>query len=270
MAGLKSRGLASHLVGRAVLEAAARALAPHDILLMPLKGIWLQQLVYADPSERVITDVDVLVRERDYAAAIDVLRDAGWSIVGRNRTETALRSEAWPLPLDLHQSLFSRSSFAMPAAALFERGSLDDQAFAAEVVLPSPYDVFAHLVGHFVKSRGGRDTAANELHDLPAIAARFSLEPRATARHLEQCGLARAARYALQCVAAASDRAGFCPQTLAALRRDPVGQLCAASMLAVRSSAVLAALPGFVLEPTLPRGALAAALRAWDRGTDEP
>jgi hypothetical protein len=264
-----NRGLASHLVGRAVLEAAARVLERHSILLMPLKGIWLQQFVYADPSEREITDVDVLVQAAQYAPALSALRDAGWIMCGANEHETAFRSASWPLPLDLHRALFARGTFDMPTQGLFERGGLDVRAYGVRVVSPDPLDVFAHLVGHFVKSRGGRDSKRHQLRDFPELASRFDLEPSATARHLERCGVARASRYALQCVPAIVDASGFCRATLAALGADPVGQLCAASMLALREFSTarspFAVLPGFALERSLPRGVVGAALRAFDR-----
>ena len=272
MPGLNSRGLASHLIGRAVLEASARLLGEHAIPVMPLKGIWLQQFVYADPSERTITDVDVIVPDWLYARAVDVLGEAGWERRGGNVAETALRSPDWPLPLDLHRELFARSGYRMPSSELFARGQVDENAYGAPVVSPDPRDVFAHLVGHFVKSRGGRDSRSHEPRDLPALAARFGLEPAATARHLERCGLARASRYALQCVPDSFDPAGFCRATSAALTPDRIGDACARSMLALREYASAesgwAMLPGFVLERSLPRGVVIAALRAFDRARE--
>lgn len=272
MPGLNSRELASHLVGRAVLEASARLLAQHAIPVMPLKGIWLQQFVYADPSERLITDVDVLVPDGLYPRAVAALRDAGWEVCSANVVETALRSAHWPLPLDLHRALFARSGYRLASRELFARGQIDEQTYGVRVTLPDPRDVFAHLVGHFVKSRGGRDTDSHAPRDLPALAARCALEPRAMARHLEQCGLARASRYALQCVPENLDPDGFCRATLAALAPDAIGQLCAASMLALRERSSLrsawSALPGFVLERSVPRGVFSAAQRAFDRARE--
>jgi hypothetical protein len=264
-----NKGWAGHLVGRAVLEAGARVLGQHSISVMPLKGIWLQQFVYADPSERPITDVDVLVPDALYARALTALRDAGWAVCGSNAAETALSSPAWPLALDVHRALFVRGGFDMPTSALFERGTIDERSFGVRVVSPDPLDVFAHLVGHFVKSRGGRDSDSHQLRDFPALASRFELEPAATARHLERCGLARASRYALQCVPEVVDASGFCRATLAELGADPVGQLCARSMLALREYASagspFAVLPAFALERSLRRGVICAALRAFDR-----
>jgi hypothetical protein len=273
LSALENRGLASHLVGRAVLEAAVRVLAPRAIVVMPLKGIWLQQFVYGDPSERRITDVDVLVPEDQYRPALVALREAGWQVCSSNSTEAALRAASFPLPLDLHRSLFTRGAFRMPARALFERGQVDGEAFGVRVTLPDPLDVLAHLVGHFVKSRGGRDSELRALRDFPALLERYGFGPQIVATHLERCGMARASRYALQCVPEDLDPKGLCDAVLAALGSDPIGSVCAEAMLALRRRASAgtpaAMLPGFVLEGSLLRGLRSAALRAVDRVRSE-
>lgn len=269
---LGSRGLASHLIGRAVLGAAARVLASHSIAVMPLKGLWLQELVYAEPSERVITDVDVLVPEAQYLPAVAALREAGWKPCAANLTETSLLAPGWPLPLDLHASLFTPGAFHMPARALFERGRIDEQTFGVRVTLPNPLDVLAHLVGHFVKSRGGHDSETSKLRDFPALLEWCDVAADEVAAHLERCGMARASRYALQCVPAELDSKGKCRALLAALPRDPIGGGCAEAMLALRrrvsARSSAAVLPGFVLEPSLPRGIRSALLRVIDRVRD--
>lgn len=247
-------------------------LGPQGILMMPLKGIWLQELAYADPSERPITDVDVLVAERHYTRALSSLHAAGWTYLGSNVSEASMRAPGLPLPLDLHRRLFSRGAFRMPSSELFERGTLDRDVYGVEVMLPHALDVLAHLVGHFVKSRGGPDGEPAQLRDFGAVAAAAALEPSVAARHLERCGVARAARYALR-VAGAHDRAGFCEATLNALAPDPIGEVCARAMLQVRRRAGVAAriavLPGFVLETSLPRALETLVLRAWDRRADD-
>ena len=272
LAPFSNRGLASHLIGRAVLKAAAQLLHEHAIPVMPLKGIWLQHFVYADPSERPITDVDVLVPDSRYLQAIAVLRAAGWELRGSNVSEAALRAPGFPLPLDLHRRLFTRAAFRMPSEALFARGTADRGTYEIEVVLPDPLDVFAHLIGHFVKRRGGREQSRHELQDLPHLAARFDLDPSAAARHLERCGLARASRYALPCVPEVQASRDRCREILQELRPDPIGQVLASGMLKLRArvsaGSALAILPGFLLDRSLPRAVISGALRAIDRRHD--
>jgi Uncharacterised nucleotidyltransferase len=267
-----TRAFVTHVVGRALLRNAAELLASHSIPIMPLKGIWLQLAVYEDPAARPITDVDVLVPDHAYQRACTVLREAGWQRLGANVSESAWRSPTWPLPLDLHRRLFSRGAFRLPEHELFERGRHDCSTYDAPLVLPHPLDVFAHLVGHFVKSRGGPDSRPESLRDFGVMGGRCALAATATAAHLARSGLARAARYVLP-LAAAHDPGGFCRAVLAALPADPLGSLCARGMLLarahVRSDSPLAVLPGFVLERSLPHAARTLALRAWDRRRDQ-
>ncbi len=263
---------APHLIGRAVLEESARLLGERSIPVMPLKGIWLGAAVYAEPSQRPITDVDVLVPEPDYAIACAVLQENGFSLRGSNASEAGFISDRYPLPLDLHRRLFSRGAFCMPTEALFARGQRDRTLFGFDIIAPDPLDVFAHLVGHFVKSRGGRDSLAFRLLDFVALPERYQLDPRLTAQHLVSCGLGRACRYALQCVPPELDRDGFCRATVRALPRDWAGDLAADAMLRLRDRwserSRASGIVGFVLEPNLPAAVRTIALRMWDRRAD--
>lgn len=269
---VEARAFVTHIVGRALLHDAAQLLAARSISLLPLKGIWLQLAAYEDPAARPITDVDVLVPDHAYERACATLREAGWRRLGSNVSESSWRSPAWPLPLDLHRRLFSRGAFGLHEREVFERGRYDSKTYAMPLVLPDPADVFAHLVGHFVKSRGGPDSRLPALRDFGVIGERCGLSASAAATHLAQNGLARAARYVLP-LAAAHDRQGFCRAVLAALPSDPLGALCAGAMLRARkhigSASPLAVLPGFVLERSLPNALYTLALRAWDRRHDE-
>jgi hypothetical protein len=87
------------------------------------------------------------------------------------------------------------------------------------VLVPAPYDGFAHLVGHFAKGRHGpRDTKL--LRDFEELGRAFDLQPDLAARHLVAGGLRRAALYALQFT---PDPQSFAARTLAALPADGVG-----------------------------------------------
>lgn len=264
------RGVASHLVGLAVLSQAAELLAPHGILLMPLKGIWLQRLVYPDPALRPITDVDVLVPEARYTETLARLRDAGWSLRGSNVSETSYRAPGLPLPLDVHRRLFGRAAFRLPTEGLFARSRPDAELFGAPVALPDPLDVFAHLIGHFVKSRGFAPTPELTVRDLVLLAA-AGLPPQPCAARLDAGGLGRAARYTLPLMAAEDGR-GFGRAVLAALRPDPIGDAIAHALSIAgahrHAHSVWSAALGFALEPSLPRALFSFGLRMWDRRAD--
>jgi hypothetical protein len=263
--------LARHLIGCALLEATAAILGRAGIPVMPLKGIWLQRLVYTDPGERLISDVDVLVPDGAYEQACALIVAAGWKPRSSNLYESSYLAPGWPLPLDLHRQLFTRRSFRLPTADLFARGRQDSALFGTRVVLPDPLDGLAHVLGHFVKSRGYAGPFDHALRDVPLLAAKCGLDPSQCAAHLSECGMARAARYALPLMAA-NDPAGFGPAVLRALPADPLGSALAHAMRALRARcdarSPWSAMPGFALEPSLGDALWVFALRAWDKPAD--
>lgn len=262
------RGSSSHLVGRAVLVAAAEALAGAGIVLMPLKGIWLQQFTYADAHERSITDVDVLVNEQDYKPARARLVACGWQLRSSNVSESAYGFPGLPLPLDLHARLFTRGVFRMRTSGVFARGREDRAAFGVRVILPDPLDVLAHAIGHALKGGTAWAGEGHELIDIPRLAEAQRLDPTLAARHLERLGLDRAARFVLP-LTAANDPRGFAAALLSALRFDPVGRALARSASALRAhmhgAGRMQSAVGFALDSSLPRAGYALALRLWDK-----
>jgi hypothetical protein len=263
---LNDRALVSNLLGRALLCEAAEILRPHGIALLPLKGVWLQRFVYADPGERAISDVDVLIEPARFAHASAVLLAAGWHLDASNVSEASFVPPGHDLPLDLHRRLFTRGAFRMPATRVLARARWDAAAFGCGLLLPDPLDVLAHVIGHALKSRG-----AFELRDIPRLASACAIAPAACAARLDEYGLGRCARFVLP-LTASEDPGEFGPAVLRALRPDRVGVVMTEAMRALRARTTpdsrLAALPGFALESSLARGALALGLRAWDKRHD--
>jgi hypothetical protein len=259
----RQRAFLSAVLGRELLRAVVPPLRAAGIAVMPLKGIWLQAFVYGDARPRPITDVDLLVPEPSYDAARAVLASLGFRVQTGSRSETIFVHADHELPVDLHQRLFRPGAFRLPTAALFARATRSARAFGVELYMPDPLDAFAHLVGHHVKSRTRRDDPMRR-EDLRATAEAFELDPRTTARHLHAAGMARAARYLFAEQADAFSRA-----LLAALPEDPVGERVAAWAGALAHDGTrspwLGALPGFLLERSLPAALAAVALRALER-----
>jgi hypothetical protein len=263
---LRDRALVSSLLGRTVLCEAAEIVRPHGVRLLPLKGIWLQRFVYNDPSERAITDVDVLVDPAGFAVASAALRNAGWRLDSSNVSEASFVPPQHSLPLDLHRRLYTRGAFRMSAEQVLAHARWDVAAFGCGVLLPDPLDVLAHLIGHGLKSRGALDP-----RDIPRLAVACAIAPEACAARLDAYGLARGARFVLP-LTASEDASGFGAAVLRALPTDTLGVALARAMRALRANVApesrLAALPGFALESSLARGGLCLALRAWDKRFD--
>ena len=97
------------LVRRVVLKEVLGCLAGAGIPVMPLKGALLAYWVYDDPSERRVSDVDLLVPEKSFEAAIAKLAGQGYHAEPAIQThERTLRSRDVPMTVDLHRSLFPR------------------------------------------------------------------------------------------------------------------------------------------------------------------
>lgn len=257
---------AASVVARDLVRRLARALAAEGIDVMPLKGVLLQQHVYADPLERPISDVDLLVRERDFARATAVLAREGLDVFlhGEAGTSVTLREARSGFLVDLHQRLFSPSWFRLGTGELFARARRDEALFDAPVYVIDALDLYAHLVGHFVKGRlGARD--AHHVRDFAVVAERFALDARAVAQHLERHGLARAARYAL---GVARDAGGdaFAADVIAALRVDLLGDAIArvARVALQRPLAPVAVVPTHLLNASVARAARSLAVHAAD------
>jgi len=269
------RALLSQVVGREVLVGAVRALAPAGVTPVVLKGVWLQACVYTQQASRVVTDVDLLVPERRFEHALIALEHAGWRRRSSDVRAVSLEHAEMQLPIDLHRQLFTRGAFRLSTDAVFERSHVDHAAFDVTVRLPDPRDGLAHLIGHFVKSRMRRDDP-DRLRDFVAITRRYPLEPENCARHLYEVGMARAARYVLHHLAY-TERDDFHRELVEALPRDPLAEPIVQLARRIASdsgtSGVLGAMPGFLLDRSLPAGARALVLRALDllheRGAQE-
>ncbi|MBC7174256.1 MAG: nucleotidyltransferase family protein, partial [Polyangiaceae bacterium] len=133
LAGIVARGL----VGRC-----ARALDARGIPVMALKGAALHALIYEDPADRPLSDVDLLVRPRDHARAIVALESIGFRPVAPTTSwATSLVASDQPLSVDLHRRLFPTGLFRLRVEELFARAHLDTTTFGAPVRLPDAYDL---------------------------------------------------------------------------------------------------------------------------------
>jgi len=253
------------VVAREVLRDAARALNERGIPVMPLKGVLFQQVLYADPTERDLRDVDVLVPEDRFAEAIEVLIEHGFAPrrAGRSWIEVGLTSPRG-LPLDLHRRLFCSFRYRMPTDDLFRRASVDSEWMEAPLWILHPHDAFAHLVGKFVSDHVPSE-ARPRLLELAKLAQHFRLEAPSLARHLVECGLARAARHVLG-QGARELGEPFFDAVIRELPRDLLGQwlVSAAGLLEKRvlERSRLASLSAHLLNTSLPRGATSLGMAA--------
>jgi hypothetical protein len=243
--------LATELVGDV-----ARAIAGPGMQVMPVKGALLQHWLYEDPAERPMTDVDLLVRPDDFGSVVECLEAAGYRRTRHRSVGGIVMETPFGLALDLHSQLFDCARYRMPTADLFARSSEDHVLYGASVQIPSPLDVYAHLIGKFGSDHlDGKATA--RLDEIARMETRLDASPEAVARHLVLCGMRRASRYVLPLVYQVTADT-FAVRVHDRLPFDPVGRgiatvanlgLVGAKPLS-RSSAMIAHL----LNDSLPRG----------------
>lgn len=177
--------------GPALVKRVAEVLYRRRIPVMPVKGVLLQKLVYGEQSFRPIADVDILVPEPQFGAALAALRDTGftqerWELGG---WQVTLRDPAGPpLGVDLHRRLTRTSRSRLSVAGMFQRGKMDAQLFGAPVILPSAEDLFAHLLLHGTLHwlNLGR---LHRPQDFEAVGHELAIDVARCARHLTDQGL---------------------------------------------------------------------------------
>jgi hypothetical protein len=189
------RDFAASVIARETLREVAGLLSARGIPVMPLKGVLFQLVLYADPAQRHLTDVDVLVPEQHFAEAIHTLVQHGYrpASAGPSWIEAAFESPRG-LPLDLHRRIFCPLRYRMPTAELFARARRDEALLGVPLWLQHPLDSLAHLVGKFVSDHV-HSAAEARLLELELWVDRHAIQPLSAARHLVRCGLARAARH---------------------------------------------------------------------------
>jgi len=194
--------LRTTLVGEMALNLSNRvfeACADRGIALMPLKGAFLLARWPALRGRRDLVDIDLLVRSSDIEALTLVLHALGFEATVDSSAGSTFASDSWPLSIDVHHDLFPHGLFGMTTDGVFSRAAIDTSLFAAPVARMSDRDLFAHLIGHFVKGRGTfrQDTSLDDIRWLLKENL-YRLEDAETlGAHFRALGLQRAAAYVL-------------------------------------------------------------------------
>jgi hypothetical protein len=177
--------------GPSLVREVARTLAAHRISVMPLKGVLLQRMVFGEGVFRPISDVDILVAPGRFEEAHAVLISAGFEHVfwERGKWQATLKNPSgFPLGIDLHREVSRTPRSRLTPRGLFERGTTNESLFGVAVRVPSPDDLFAHVLLHGMLHwiRVGR---VHHPGDLAAIATRLGLNPEECAQHLARLNL---------------------------------------------------------------------------------
>jgi hypothetical protein len=234
----------------------ARKLSGPGIPVMPFKGALLQHWLYDDPSERPLSDVDLLVHPEHFARAIERLEAEGYRRAAGSGVGAIVMHTPFGLALDLHPRLFDRARYRLPTGDLFARSSEDRVLYGVSVRLPSPLDVYAHLIGKFGSDHLGASSTAH-LREIAKMVSRLDAPPEAVARHLVHCGMCRVSRYVLP-LAHRATADTFALQVYDALPPDPIGRGIAAAANFVLAEGAeryrFGSLAAHLLNDSVPRG----------------
>jgi hypothetical protein len=256
------REFAASVIARETLRDVAAVLHEARIPVMPLKGVLFQLVLYADPAERSLCDVDVLVPERHFVQAIQLLVKQGLRPFGAGPSWIEASFETpRGLPLDLHRRLFCRLRYNLPTNEVFLRATVNRSLLGVPLWIQSPLDTLAHLVGKFVSDHV-HSAAAPRLAELEKLIDHHFITAAPAVRHLERTGLSRAALHVFARGALEREHP-FYPAALAALPRDRVSEAVVhvAGQLSKRlEHGRLAFLSAHLLNSSLLRGATSLAL----------
>jgi len=124
-----------------------RRLAAADIECLFFKGLPLAAATYRVPAERPMTDVDVLVRPRDFAAALAVLERGGCAVRPPTPDGTHAAQVAWGgIPFDLHWRVSGICRLDLGERLWTEALPFDEKA--GRLVAPAPAHHLAIVLCH--------------------------------------------------------------------------------------------------------------------------
>lgn len=124
--------------------------------LILLKGAYLGLVIYGDPALRPMSDVDILVREKDYDRAQEVLLAAGYVLAARDSAadiEDLNRAAVYSLRgnvtllADLHRGLWSMDYYRIPEHIIWNN-IVQGRFNSRRVHFLSPEMNFLHLAIH--------------------------------------------------------------------------------------------------------------------------
>ncbi len=175
------------------------ACAELGVVVMPLKGTLFLASWPDLRGQRDLVDVDLLVRPADFRSVTSALRTLGFEPTIRTSVGGTFVSDAWPLSVDLHHTLFPHGLFRASTEGIFARAEPDESLFAVPIARMADEDVFAHLIGHFVKGRGTflEDKSLDDLRWMLSQGMFQLQDADRLAAHLLELGLQRSAGYAL-------------------------------------------------------------------------
>ena len=141
----------------------------HGILSIPYKGPVLAALVYGNLALREFGDLDLLVNERSYLTAQQLLMDRGYCLAKQFDYESTLVDAAGRIAVDLHKGMTARK-FSCPLEFAYLSGRLQRITVGdSEFPTLSPADTLFMLAIQITKDAGSRYFQLAKICDLAEL-----------------------------------------------------------------------------------------------------
>jgi Uncharacterised nucleotidyltransferase len=166
----------THEKARLVLRAVLEELDRNRVPVLPVKGILTARLLYADPSDRPIQDIDLRVRPEDLALVRRAGERAGWRVQDASRAYNHLSFTIDGLLVELEGHVGPRGMSSLTVAEMLDRARLCEAPFGFEHLQPELHDHFLLMVVNAFKDKMF-EALERALRDLELFAARPDFDP---------------------------------------------------------------------------------------------
>jgi hypothetical protein len=184
------------------LGAVLRVLEAKAIPALPIKGVLLARDLYDDPSERPLSDVDLLLRPRDFVAALRAAREAGFPLVWDSKTLGNVNFRVDRIAADVASALGPPGTAAIGVAELLGRATWATTPSGVAYRRIEWHDHALVMLVDTFKDKLVSKRAARE--DLLRFATRGPFEPAVMAERIREAELTDAACIVLDWLLASS------------------------------------------------------------------
>jgi hypothetical protein len=131
---------ARHEHARLALEQVLRCCGDEGVDALPVKGVLTGRLLYADPGQRPIQDVDLRVRPGDMSRVLALGHRAGWRQVSRSRAYGTLGFDVLGFLVEFESHVGPPGMCALPVDAMLRRATQQSAPLGLPHLQPELHD----------------------------------------------------------------------------------------------------------------------------------
>jgi hypothetical protein len=149
----KAGAWAAQTYAREALRGFVEACEEEGIDVLPVKGVVTGTLLYEDPAERVLSDVDVRIRPRDFDRVLRLGQRKGWRVVQRMRAYRNVVFVFGEITIDVEGYVGAPGLCSLGVDAMIERATRVEHLFGFSHLLPDFDDHAVLLVVNAFKDK---------------------------------------------------------------------------------------------------------------------